>query len=371
LNTKEIDVIVDNNDLRSFQTSIRSYLTDRYELSHLRQLIKGDGSFSQEQWKEFSELGALSFFAPERLGGGCLSDNQYFDAAVVSYELGRVLYDGPFLASTIAISCLGSQNTQAADEVVEAIMSGDTIVAWAVEDADPAIPTRVDNGTVFSGKKKLVEFASESSAVLVTALSEADEVVAYIPKPQSLMNVVQQVSLDPTRRFGAIEFHGVDVANAEMFIAVNQGKSEISRLVALSILLQSAETLGLADRVFDMTLEWVNERMAFGRPIGSYQALKHRLAEHKLWLESSRGMVEGLAIALQSGDDFQELASAVKAYVGPGAVTLVQDAIQMHGGIGLTFEHNLHLYLRRATSNSVQFGTRTQHLEKLCVLMGV
>ena len=154
-------------------------------------------------------------------------------------------------------------------------------------------------------------------------------------------------------------------------MVADQSNSEINKLVALSILIQSAETLGLADRVLEMTLEWVNERMAFGRPIGSYQALKHRLAEHKLWLESSRGMVEGLAVAMQSGDGFQELASAVKAYVGPGSVALVQDAIQMHGGIGLTFEHNLHLYLRRATSNSVQFGTRTKHLEQLCVLMGV
>jgi alkylation response protein AidB-like acyl-CoA dehydrogenase len=138
------------------------------------------------------------------------------------------------------------------------------------------------------------------------------------------------------------------------------------------VLVQSAETVGVMYHAFDMTMDWVNQRVAFGRVIGSYQALKHRLADHKLWLEASAGLVDGLAAALATDDpDTSRIASITKAHVGDTAVTIVQDAVQMHGGIGVTWEHDLHLYLRRATANRALYGSPIQHRERLCALAGI
>lgn len=355
-------MIVDNDDLRTFQTSIRSYLADNYSANQLRSLIKGDGAFDSKKWKEFVELGALSFFAPERLGGGCLSDNRYLDAAIVAYELGRVLYDGPFLASSIAVQAMGSQQSEHFDDVIEAVMAGEKVVAWAFEDNDDRNSSVMTSNNALHAKKKLVEFGNEATSVLVSTSTDGIGQLSLVENTNDAIKIYQRESLDPTRRFVTMEINNVTASSMP---------ADIDRLLALSILLQSAETLGLVDYVFDMTLDWVNSRIAFGRPIGSYQALKHRLAEHKLWLESSRGMVEGLAIALNEDSGYQEMASATKAFIGNGSVTFVQDAIQMHGGIALTWEHDLHLYLRRATSNRVQFGSPSKHLEKLSTLIGV
>jgi alkylation response protein AidB-like acyl-CoA dehydrogenase len=146
----------------------------------------------------------------------------------------------------------------------------------------------------------------------------------------------------------------------------------VQRLLDLAVAIQSAETVGIMEHVFAMTLDWVNNRVAFGRPLGSYQALKHRLADHKLWLEASFGIVEDLVGALAIDDpQSTRLASIAKAHIGDAAINLVQDAIQMHGGIGVTWEHDLHLYLRRVSTNRVLYGSPPAHRERLCVLAGI
>jgi alkylation response protein AidB-like acyl-CoA dehydrogenase len=120
------------------------------------------------------------------------------------------------------------------------------------------------------------------------------------------------------------------------------------------------------DRVFAMTLEYLGDRYSFGRPLASYQALKHRVADQKLWLEASNAIATGAARAVASeGSDAAELVSAAKAWIGPHATELVQDCIQLHGGIGVTWEHDLHLYLRRVTVNRATHGTPAEHAERV------
>jgi alkylation response protein AidB-like acyl-CoA dehydrogenase len=124
--------------------------------------------------------------------------------------------------------------------------------------------------------------------------------------------------------------------------------------------------------VFEMTIGWVTHRYAFGRVIGSYQAIKHRLAEHFLAIEVAAGLTASLSAALDAGSpEASTLASTAKSYIGDVAVDLVQDAIQLHGGIGMTWEHDLHLHLRRASTNRVVYGSPAEHRERLCKLAGV
>jgi alkylation response protein AidB-like acyl-CoA dehydrogenase len=134
----------------------------------------------------------------------------------------------------------------------------------------------------------------------------------------------------------------------------------------VAIVVQLAEMVGAMNRALDMTVEWSFDRYSFGRPLASYQELKHRFADMKLWLEASHAIADGAARAVE--DDTREawdLLSAGKAYVGHYGVELMHDCVQIHGGIGVTFEHDLHLYLRRVTVDSLQYGSVTEHRERL------
>jgi alkylation response protein AidB-like acyl-CoA dehydrogenase len=118
--------------------------------------------------------------------------------------------------------------------------------------------------------------------------------------------------------------------------------------------------------MFELTLEYLGDRYSFGRPLASYQALKHRVADDKMWLEACHAIATAAARAVATGaEDAADVVSAAKAWIGPHSTELIQDCVQLHGGIGVTWEHDLHLYLRRATVNRVTYGTPEEHAERI------
>jgi len=142
--------------------------------------------------------------------------------------------------------------------------------------------------------------------------------------------------------------------------------ADLAWQLQLANVVQCAEIVGALDASMDMTLEWVMDRYSFGRPLGSYQAIKHRLADMKTWLEASHALADGAALAVQEGSDrADELCSAAKAYVGHFGPELCQECVQFHGGIGVTFDHDLHLYLRRVVLDATTYGTVTEHRLRL------
>jgi alkylation response protein AidB-like acyl-CoA dehydrogenase len=148
--------------------------------------------------------------------------------------------------------------------------------------------------------------------------------------------------------------------------------ADVEHQFQTALLLQCAETVGGLDRVLEFTLEYMHDRFAFGRPISSYQALKHRVADLLLVLESAKGCVDAAVRACDDqSDDAAVQASVAKVYVGQNAMHLVQECMQFHGGLPVTWEHDIHLYLRRATLNRAVFGSPEQHRERICSLLGV
>ena len=147
---------------------------------------------------------------------------------------------------------------------------------------------------------------------------------------------------------------------------------DVERQLQIGLVLQNAETVGATERVFEFTLEYCRDRVSFGRPIGSYQALKHRLADIKLWLEACHGTAtaSARAVATRSGDA-SELVSVAKSYIGDRCPAIIQDCVQMHGGIGVTWDADLHLYLRRVAQNAALYGSVRQHRERLATLLGL
>jgi alkylation response protein AidB-like acyl-CoA dehydrogenase len=172
-------------------------------------------------------------------------------------------------------------------------------------------------------------------------------------------------SLDLTRRYDRVRFDGVAVPTSAVLPTI-----DVDHLLALALTLQCAETVGAATTVFDFTLQYVKDRKAFGRPIGSFQALKHRLAEHVLWLETAKAVTSAAVAASQSGNGALDAARLAKVWVAERCPALVRDCLQMHGGIGFTWEHDIHLYLRRVDTNTAIYGGIDSHLDALAPTIG-
>jgi alkylation response protein AidB-like acyl-CoA dehydrogenase len=177
-------------------------------------------------------------------------------------------------------------------------------------------------------------------------------------------------SLDLVRRFAEVDVDGSVVPAAMVLGEPGGADAEVERLWHVACVLQCAETVGVLDRMFAVTLEYLDDRYSFGRPLSSYQALKHRIADDKLALEACHAIATGAARAVAEGrEDAVELVSAAKAWIGPHATELLQDFVQLHGGIGVTWEHDLHLYLRRASVNRALYGTPEEHADRIATLL--
>jgi alkylation response protein AidB-like acyl-CoA dehydrogenase len=193
-----------------------------------------------------------------------------------------------------------------------------------------------------------------------------------VPSDAPGVRVVPARSLDLTKRFGDVVLTDVRLPRSAVVGEVGDAAEAIERQLQLAVTLQCAETTGGLDRVFEFTLEYMHDRFAFGRPIASYQALKHRVADLLLQLETAKACVTAAADAFD--DDAVDAGievSVAKAHVGDVGLHLIQECMQFHGGISVTWEHDLHLHLRRATVNRETLGTPDQHRERICTLLGI
>jgi alkylation response protein AidB-like acyl-CoA dehydrogenase len=154
--------------------------------------------------------------------------------------------------------------------------------------------------------------------------------------------------------------------------SVGAAAPHVERQLQVALALQNAETVGATSRVFGFTLEYAKDRVAFGRPIGSYQALKHRLADMKTWLEACLATSTASANAVAAeAPNAAELVSVAKAYIADRSPAIIQECVQLHGGMGVTWEHDLHLYLRRVTQNAALYGSARQHRARIAALLGM
>jgi alkylation response protein AidB-like acyl-CoA dehydrogenase len=208
--------------------------------------------------------------------------------------------------------------------------------------------------------------------LLVAARTAGGLTQFLIPAGTAGITVKLMGSVDLGRRLAEVTFEDVEVSSSSVLGETDGAAGAIERQLELALVLQCAETVGVTERTLEFTLEYANDRIAFGRPIGSYQALKHRFADMKMWLEASAGTATGAARSVQAGaPDAAQLVSVAKSYIGDASVAIIQDCIQMHGGIGQTWENDIHLYLRRATLNAALFGSPAEHRERLCTLLDV
>jgi alkylation response protein AidB-like acyl-CoA dehydrogenase len=177
-------------------------------------------------------------------------------------------------------------------------------------------------------------------------------------------------TVDLTRRFGVVTFDEAIVPADAVVGRAGEAEADVDRQLLVLLVLLNAESVGAMQTGFDMTVEWAFDRYTFGRPLASYQALKHRFADMFSWLEASHAIADAARAAVVSrSPDAEELTSMAKAYIGQYGSELLQDCVQLHGGIGVTFEHDLHLYLRRQAVNRALAGTPSEHRQRIASLV--
>jgi alkylation response protein AidB-like acyl-CoA dehydrogenase len=216
-----------------------------------------------------------------------------------------------------------------------------------------------DGGLVLDGRASLVEAGAQAAHLLVTVADEEGVGLALVAADGPGVAVEPLDGLDLVRRFATVTFDG---AAAEPL----GGPDDVERALQVACALQCAEVVGAVGAVFATTLEYLGDRYSFGRPLASYQALKHRVADDDMALEACRATATAATRAVAAeAPDAGELVSAAKHWIGRHASEIVQDCVQLHGGIGVTWEHDLHLYLRRVTVDRATYGTPEDHGERL------
>jgi alkylation response protein AidB-like acyl-CoA dehydrogenase len=317
---------------------------------------------------------------PEEHGGGSVSGEGLRDLVLVAEEMGRLVSPGPLVPVNVVAGALAASGTPSQRQgPLAGLLSGDTVAAWCFAERDR--PWQADglaveaghrgDGYVLRGVKVPVEAAAEADHLLVTAKSPEGVSQFLVAASTPGVQVVPLHSLDFTRRFASVRLDDVEVPSSALVGVAGGAGADVERQLLTAVVIQCAETCGAAERVFEFTLQYLFDRYSFGRPLASYQALKHRFADMKMWIESAMAATTTATRALAAArPDAADKVSVAKAYVGDRCPELIQDCVQLHGGIGVTWEHDIHLYLRRATVNRETYGDPTEHRERVAALLG-
>lgn len=354
-----------------FASTAQAFLEKEASLARVRELHAAGTSFDPQWWQRAAELGWASLLVPEELGGGSVSGNGVADLALVAEQIGRTVAPGPLHPVSVVLAGLvDAENPERHAELIESLVSGESVASWAVyrpgagwSPHSPGVTaSATGSGFRLDGVADRVEAGAQSAALLVVAACDGGARQFVVPTDAPGVTVTPQRSLDLVKTYARVEFSGVEVDESAAVGTAAQTGDLIARQSQIAQMLQCAEVVGILTAVVDMTIQWGLDRHSFGRPLASYQALKHRFADLKIQLEACRATTRA-AVASVAGRkaDAEFNVSAAKSYVGERASAMIQDCVQLHGGIGVTWEHDLHLYLRRATLYRSLYGTPEDH----------
>ncbi len=360
---------VANPERLLFASTTQSFLEKEASLSRLRDLHDAGISFDSDWWRRAAELGWTSLLVPEDLGGGSVSGDGVADLALVAELAGKTVAPGPLHPVSAVLAGLVEAPENHGD-TIDSLVAGEAIASWAVYGPGrPWTPldaattaTRSDGGYRIDGVKDRVEAGAESSVLMVTATCDGAVRQFLVPTDAPGVRIEVQSSIDMVKRYARVHFDGVEVDGTAVVGSAEQTPDVIARQSQIAMVLQCAEVVGILETVLDFTIQWGFDRHSFGRPIGSYQALKHKYADLKIWFEACRATTNAAVAEVAARSPGAELTvSVAKSYVGEHAPGMLQDCVQLHGGIGVTWEHDLHLFLRRVTLYRSMFGTPEEH----------
>jgi alkylation response protein AidB-like acyl-CoA dehydrogenase len=353
--------------------SLRRFLDARSPESEVRRLMASETGYDESVWKQLTaELGLTALQIPEQYGGMGYS---FLETSIALEEMGRVLLCAPFLSSVLASSALLRSNDEGAcADLLPGIAAGSTLATvaymegahdWAGTSAT-VTAQRSDTGWTLTGTKRFVVHAD---VVLVFAHTDDVSTLFAVDASAEGVSRVLLPTMDETRKLADITFQS---APARLIGAVGDGADVLSHTLDVAAAALAAEQVGGSQRVLDMSVEYAKLREQFGRPIGSFQAIKHKCADMFLAVESARSAAQHAAWAVaDKPEELPVAASIAKAHCSEAYASAAAENIQIHGGIGFTWEHPAHLYFKRAKSTALLFGDAVYHRDLVARRLGV
>ncbi len=358
--------------------SVRGFLADKAPITRVRELMETETGYDPELWSDMAELGLPAMHIPDEFGGAGFG---YFELGIVLEEMGRAMTPSPLFGSVVLAANLlllaGSDEQKRT--YLPGIAAGETTAAVAIVEEggtwDPAtiVTSAVPDGdeVVLNGVKSYVLDGHTAHTVFVTARDDAGEIAFFAVDGHAVgLERTRLETMDMTRKQARLQLTDVRVP-ASARLAVADGTT-LPRLYDLAATALAFEQVGGAQKCLEMSVEYSKERMQFGRPIGSFQAIKHKCADMLVAVESAKSTAYHAGRA--AGADPSELqiaAPLAKAFCSEAFFSAAGDTIQIHGGIGFTWEHDAHLYFKRAKSSQIMFGDAAEWRGVLALRLGI
>jgi alkylation response protein AidB-like acyl-CoA dehydrogenase len=356
---------------------VRQFLEAKSSEAAVREQMETERGFDPDVWKQMAEqLGLQSLTIPEEYGGQGFG---YVELIVVLEEMGKTLLCAPYFSSVVlaANTLLQSGDESAKKEYLPGIASGETIATLAFTepsgkwDESGIEATASADGDAFklNGTKMFVLDGHTADLILVAARTGKGVSLFAVDGDAAGLTRTPLATMDQTRKQAKLEFDGVP---ARLVGDDGKGWDVLSTVLDLAAVALAAEQVGGAQQCLDMSVEYAKVRVQFGRPIGSFQAIKHKCADMLLEVESAKSAAYYAGwCASEMNDELPAVASLAKAYCSDAYFHAAAENIQIHGGIGFTWEHPAHLYFKRAKSSELLFGDPTYHRELLAQRIGI
>jgi alkylation response protein AidB-like acyl-CoA dehydrogenase len=365
------------------RASARQFLERECPPDVVRRLSDDPQGYSSDLWQKIAALGWMGLVLPETYGGSGLS---FVDLTVLMEEMGRVLLPAPFFSSVAlgALTLLEAGSEEQRQQMLPRIARGDMKVSVALLEADGRYDPRGigmragirGNRATLNGTKLFVVDAHAADYVICVARTRGGRhpesgislFVLDMKSPGIMCTPLSGV--DQTRRLCELSFTRVGIGLDSMLGGRDAAWPVLQRALDKATVALCAEMVGGAEKVLEMCVGYAKTRVQFGRQIGGFQAVKHKIADMKVWVENAKSVVYYAAWAVDSeAPEASRAASMAKAYCSEMYTRVTADGIQVHGGIGFTWDHNMHLYFKRAKSSEVLLGNATWHRERTAALI--
>jgi alkylation response protein AidB-like acyl-CoA dehydrogenase len=359
----------------------RRFLEEKAPSSLVRTVMETEAGYDRALWEEIARQGWQAVTIPEAFGGAGFS---FVEQALLMEEMGRTLFPSPYLSSVVlgAELVLGAGTEEQKAELLPGVASGEVLLSVAHLEPgsswDPggiAMAARSDGADlILDGTKTCVLDGHSADLLLVAARTGPHEDVSLVMVPADAPGIARRrlETMDMTRPQAEVTFDGVRVPASAILGEPGAGRGPLAATLTRAVVALAYEQVGGAQRCLDMAVDHAKTRVQFGRPIGSFQAVKHRCADMLVRVESARSAAYYAGWAVASGDEeLPIVAPLVKSYCSEAYFFCAAENIQVHGGIGFTWEHDAHLYFKRAKTDELLFGSPAEHRGVLAERLGL
>ena len=362
---------------QTLKNTVRKFLAAECPISEARRLMETETAFDAGLWRKISEQGWTGIIFPEEYGGFGMG---LVEMAVVLEEMGRALLAGPYFSTVLLAGALldAAAGENEKQKYLGAICRGEARATVAfLEDPASWAPdsvrmkaSRRGAGYLLDGQKLFVPDAAVSDFLISIARLDGELALLVVPRGAEGLSIAPMPSLDGTRKLYEVTFDSVSIAPQDLLRKGAAAAAALGRARNIATMGLAAEMTGGMQRLLEIAVEYAKTRKQFGRPIGQFQAVQHQCADMLLYTESSRSAVYYAAWAMQEGIPEAGLAvSVAKAYGSDAFREVGNRAIQVHGGMGFTWENDCHLYYRRAKASELAFGDAAYHRELIAKLV--